>query len=62
MLSRMVSSLCRKTMAPSRRLFHPLAGQNFHAIQNEWQRPSANLVPIVIEQTVRILEAYLDAC
>jgi hypothetical protein len=36
-----------------RRSFHPLAGQSISELTSQWQTPpSANLVPMVIEQTV----------
>ncbi|TFK76636.1 hypothetical protein BDN72DRAFT_754949 [Pluteus cervinus] len=40
------------------RRFHPLAGQNLQELQAQWQPPSANLVPIVIEQTGRGERSY----
>ncbi|KNZ78212.1 Putative ATP-dependent Clp protease proteolytic subunit, mitochondrial [Termitomyces sp. J132] len=43
----------------SRRCFHPLAGQSLKEIQDQWVTPpSANLVPIVIEQTVAGERSY----
>ncbi|KAG6831627.1 hypothetical protein H0H92_008704 [Tricholoma furcatifolium] len=43
----------------SRRCFHPLAGQSLKEIQDQWAvPPSANLVPIVIEQTGRGERSY----
>ncbi|RDB29325.1 ATP-dependent Clp protease proteolytic subunit 1 [Hypsizygus marmoreus] len=42
-----------------RRRFHPLAGQSIKEIQDQWATPpSANLVPIVIEQTGRGERSY----
>ncbi|KAG6849799.1 hypothetical protein H0H93_005049 [Arthromyces matolae] len=42
-----------------RRHFHPLAGQSIKEIQEKWTvPPSANLVPIVIEQTGRGERSY----
>jgi len=41
------------------RAFHPLAGQSLAEIQGKWSSsPTANLVPIVIEQTGRGERAY----
>lgn len=43
----------------ARRAFHPLAGQSLKDIQDQWSTPpSANLVPIVIEQTVASLTIH----
>ncbi|KAG5646893.1 hypothetical protein DXG03_001969 [Asterophora parasitica] len=63
----MASSLLRSA-APSirnaalhihRRRFHPLAGQSLKEIQDQWETPpSANLVPMVIEQTGRGERSY----
>ncbi|KAF8060929.1 Clp protease-domain-containing protein [Lyophyllum atratum] len=42
-----------------KRRFHPLAGQSLQEIQDQWATPpSANLVPIVIEQTGRGERSY----
>ncbi|KAF8238463.1 ATP-dependent Clp protease proteolytic subunit [Tricholoma matsutake] len=42
-----------------KRRFHPLAGQSIQDIQQKWSvPPSANLVPIVIEQTGRGERSY----
>ncbi|KAF8203315.1 Clp protease-domain-containing protein, partial [Pholiota molesta] len=59
MFSRAISSCVRqRPLQTSRRLFHPLAGPSLAAIQREWEPPSANLVPIVIEQTGRGERSY----
>lgn len=43
----------RSALRHSARPFHPLAGQSLTELQEKWPKPpSANLVPIVIEQTV----------
>lgn len=52
-------SSLRRSLVSSKRSFHPLAGQSIQSIQDQWQTPpSANLVPIVIEQTVRCFVVY----
>jgi len=52
-------SMRRWSCQSSRRLFHPLAGQSLNSIHDRWQTPpSANLVPIVIEQTGRGERSY----
>ncbi|KAJ3512735.1 hypothetical protein NLJ89_g3350 [Agrocybe chaxingu] len=48
----------QRTVLSSRRLFHPLSGSSFKSIQEQWRAPSANLVPIVIEQTGRGERSY----
>lgn len=57
-------SMRRWSCQSSRRLFHPLAGQSLNSIHERWQTPpSANLVPIVIEQTVSSLHSpYWGIC
>ncbi|PPQ90467.1 hypothetical protein CVT25_014985 [Psilocybe cyanescens] len=57
--SAIVRSSLRRSLVSSKRSFHPLAGQSIRSIQDEWQTPpSANLVPIVIEQTGRGERSY----
>ncbi|KAG6878331.1 hypothetical protein C0993_008509 [Termitomyces sp. T159_Od127] len=52
-------SIRRTTPHIARRAFHPLAGQSLKEIQDQWTTPpSANLVPIVIEQTGRGERSY----
>ncbi|KJA25925.1 hypothetical protein HYPSUDRAFT_133796 [Hypholoma sublateritium FD-334 SS-4] len=59
MFSRAISScLRRRSLQTSRRLFHPLSAPNFAAAHSQWEAPSANLVPIVIEQTGRGERSY----
>ncbi|KAF8971591.1 Clp protease-domain-containing protein [Flammula alnicola] len=59
MFSRSITSSARLwSLQSSRRLFHPLAGQSIKSIQDQWEAPSANLVPIVIEQTGRGERSY----
>ncbi|KAF8807175.1 ATP-dependent Clp protease proteolytic subunit [Phlegmacium glaucopus] len=54
-----LSSTRRWSCQSSRRLFHPLAGQSLNSIHERWETtPSANLVPIVIEQTGRGERSY----
>ncbi|CAA7264681.1 unnamed protein product [Cyclocybe aegerita] len=48
----------QQTIQSSRRLFHPLAGHSLRSLQEQWRAPSANLVPIVIEQTGRGERSY----
>jgi len=59
-LSRPVlTSLTRSLSHSGRRYLHPLAGQSIQEIQAQWTAPpSANLVPIVIEQTGRGERSY----
>ncbi|KAG6902966.1 hypothetical protein C0995_008539 [Termitomyces sp. Mi166 len=50
----------RTTVTQISRRFHPLAGQSLKEIQDQWATPpSANLVPIVIEQTIRDTDSTL---
>ncbi|KAF9457463.1 ATP-dependent Clp protease proteolytic subunit [Collybia nuda] len=54
-----IPSLRRSAFHSSVRRFHPLAGQSLQEIQDKWSAPpSANLVPIVIEQTGRGERSY----
>jgi len=54
-----ISTASRRSLLTSKRLFHPLAGQSINHIAHQWQTPpSANLVPIVIEQTGRGERSY----
>ncbi|KAF8895036.1 ATP-dependent Clp protease proteolytic subunit [Gymnopilus junonius] len=54
-----ISSVSRQSLLSSKRLFHPLAGQSLKSIVDQWEAPpSANLVPIVIEQTGRGERSY----
>ncbi|KIM48455.1 hypothetical protein M413DRAFT_440198 [Hebeloma cylindrosporum] len=54
-----VSTARCQSWKASTRLFHPLAGQSIRSIQDQWHSPpSANLVPIVIEQTGRGERSY----
>ena len=47
------------TATVQKRRFHPLFGQSIQEIQAKWSvPPSANLVPIVIEQTVKFYFIY----
>jgi hypothetical protein len=62
----MASAFALRRIAPAiafnvpKRLFHPLSGQSMQEIQEKWSTPpSANLVPIVIEQTVKVLSIWL---
>ncbi|KDR84744.1 hypothetical protein GALMADRAFT_131536 [Galerina marginata CBS 339.88] len=51
--------VCRRSLLTSKRLFHPLASQPLNSILDQWQAPpTANLVPIVIEQTGRGERSY----
>ncbi|KAK2462102.1 hypothetical protein APHAL10511_006565 [Amanita phalloides] len=59
MFSRPAFPLARNALSfASRRKFHPLAGHSLREMQDKWQTPSANLVPIVIEQTGRGERSY----
>ncbi|KAF9014920.1 ATP-dependent Clp protease proteolytic subunit [Cyathus striatus] len=59
MLSCLRPRLCKATPRSICRWFHPLAGQSLPEIHSQWtQPPSANLVPIVIEQTGRGERSY----
>ncbi|KAH9487168.1 ATP-dependent Clp protease proteolytic subunit, mitochondrial [Psilocybe cubensis] len=54
-----VRSSLRRSIPSPKRSFHPLAGQSIQFFQDQWQTPpSANLVPIVIEQTGRGERSY----
>ncbi|PPQ66780.1 hypothetical protein CVT26_009766 [Gymnopilus dilepis] len=54
-----LTSISRRSTLSSRRCFHPLAGQSLKSIVDQWEAPpSANLVPIVIEQTGRGERSY----
>lgn len=60
MLARLAFSITRSALLITRKHhFHPLAGQSLREIRDNWQTPpSANLVPIVIEQTGRGERSY----
>ncbi|KAF8624754.1 hypothetical protein AX15_005652 [Amanita polypyramis BW_CC] len=60
MLARLPLPITRSALSSTaRRHFHPLAGQSLREIQDNWKAPpSANLVPIVIEQTGRGERSY----
>ncbi|KAF4623504.1 hypothetical protein D9613_001587 [Agrocybe pediades] len=55
----LLRALPRQFRVYTMRGFHPLAGQSIQAIADQWKSPpSANLVPIVIEQTGRGERSY----
>ncbi|KAF8887709.1 ATP-dependent Clp protease proteolytic subunit [Infundibulicybe gibba] len=59
MLRTITTSLKKSISLRGVRRFHPLAGHSLSEIQSQWtQPPSANLVPIVIEQTGRGERSY----
>ncbi|KAF9042060.1 ATP-dependent Clp protease proteolytic subunit [Panaeolus papilionaceus] len=60
MFSRIISnSLRNSTRNSCRRSFHPFSGSSIHQIQSQLRAtPTANLVPIVIEQTGRGERSY----
>ncbi|KAJ3562877.1 hypothetical protein NP233_g9303 [Leucocoprinus birnbaumii] len=56
---RSLNSVSRSVFRNTARSFHPLAGQSLGDLQAKWtDSPSANLVPIVIEQTGRGERSY----
>ncbi|KAF9529469.1 ATP-dependent Clp protease proteolytic subunit [Crepidotus variabilis] len=57
-LSRKLAATAPRTTLNLRRSFHPLAGQNPRTLLEQLPRPSASLVPIVIEQTGRGERSY----
>lgn len=63
MFSRIISnSLRNSTRNSCRRSFHPFSGSSIHQIQSQLRAtPTANLVPIVIEQTASLQTIYLNA-